>query len=67
MSNGTMKRMTAAVLCGMAISAAAFGAAAESPLTTAVKVWHFADDAGLKANGAVKIGVKLDEKESPLL
>lgn len=34
-----------------------------SPFRNAVKVWNFADDAGLKANGAVKMGVKLKNKD----
>jgi beta-fructofuranosidase len=30
-----------------------------SPFRDAVKVWNFADDAGIKVNGAAKVGVKL--------
>jgi hypothetical protein len=63
MPKHTMKMMVVAVFCGVAMSAAAFGAATKPPFKDAVKVWNFADGTGLKAKGAVRIGVKLDGGE----
>lgn len=62
MNEQTSRMILAAALCAAGLSLSAV--AAESPFKDAVKVWNFADGAGLKANGPIVTGVNLEGEEN---